>query len=166
MQLRTSKKPWNKMLSHYFPSKEAYCHELHGFVRIFLKKFRFECELILGGSVCVAKISLDVPIINVSKNEAWSTISIACLPLGATKMYASTYCKISDYLLSLESSRIFFVVGDSPCRFEFNNSIVDDSGAIFFCSSHSYNFLVKVSEIPPNLNSSPFAVLTVISFCC
>ena len=44
--------------------------------------------------------------------------------------------------------------------------IVEDSGAIFLRSSHSNSFLVKFSEIPANLNSSPFDVLTVISFCC
>ena len=42
--------------------------------------------------------------------------------------------------------------------------MVDDSGAIPFCSSHSYSFRVNFSEMPPKRNSSPFAVFTVISF--
>ena len=42
--------------------------------------------------------------------------------------------------------------------------MVDDSGAMPFCSSHSYSLRVNFSEIPPKRNSSPLAVFTVISF--
>lgn len=44
-----------------------------------------------------------------------------------------------------------------------SNAIEEHSRGIFLRCSHSYNFLVNFSEMPPNRNSSPVDVLTVIS---
>ncbi len=58
------------------------------------------------------------------------------------------------------------LVSFSDWRLELIRAIVEDSGAMPLCSSHSNSFLVNFSEMPANLNSSPLDVLTVISSCC